>query len=586
MTRLITAVAAATLAICASDRAEAQFDRMATPAALHSVHETVDGLIVAADETGTYVYDDWDAYFRSGFFFRHGKRCGSEALAHPQMGFLGTQSDCTSTSNNPAPEYDPAGAGAAEYDIPVVFHIFYANNGNGNIDDQRAIEQIQILNDDFASLTNSKIRFHLATEDPNGNPTNGINRYRNNRWYNDGGNYATQVGWDTNRYLNIYSNTAGGNLGYAYLPNGGGVVGSSFDGVRLFWRAVGYTNYAPYNLGRTGTHEVGHYLGLYHTFQNGCGTSNCNASGDLICDTNPESSPNYSACSPSERITCGNQDPVRNYMDYSEDACMDNFTMEQSMRMRCTIENWRVDLTTWEGGGGPGTPPDQATGNSPASGATGVATSATLSWDAAAGATQYDVYFGTSSNPGLVSANQSGTSYDPGTLATGTTYFWRVDTENGDGVTTGAIWSFTTEAGGGSGGGGDLPFTDGFESSSLAGWTTSGNVRVGTTAASGVYAAEIRRSGSLSRTLDTGGATSVTVDWSWRSNGLDYPSDAASLTIQHAGGSVTVDLSANGGYAGGSRTISGLSGSTVTLTFTCAANRNNERLYIDDISVQ
>ena len=81
---------------------------------------------------------------------------------------------------------------------------------------------------------------------------------------------------------------------------------------------------APYNQGRTGTHEVGHYLGLYHTFQNGCGGSNCYASGDRICDTNAESQPEYNC--PNNSSSCGSTDPVRNYMNYSTDTCMNNFT--------------------------------------------------------------------------------------------------------------------------------------------------------------------------------------------------------------------------------------------------------------------
>ena len=587
MKLLSNVVGMATLLFASADVVSAQFQDAAAPSRPHSVTEYPDGSVVAADETGTYVYTDWSQYFRSGFFMRHGKRCGAGSLAlPPSIAFLGSQNDCTNTSNNPAPEYDPTSGTSVVYDIPVVFHIFYANNGNGNIADDRVTEQIQILNDDFASLTNSKIQFHLATEDPNGNPTTGIQRFRNNRWYNDSGNYAPQVSWDTNRYLNIYSNTAGGNLGYAYVPNGGGVVGSTFDGVRLFWQSIGYTSYAPYNLGRTGTHEVGHYLGLLHTFDGGCGTSNCNTSGDLICDTNPESSPNYSSCFPSQRVTCGNQDPVRNYMDYSEDACMDNFSFGQALRMRCTLDNWRVNLANWDGGGGGNNnPPTQAAGESPVSGSGSVSTGVNLSWDAASGATLYDVYFGTSTNPPLASSDQTGTSYSPGTLANGTTYYWRVDSQNDNGVTGGALWSFTTEAGGT--GGGDLPFSDGFESASLAGWNTSGNVRVSSTSNSGAYAAELRRNASMSRTLDTGGATEVTLGWSWRSNALDYPADEATLTITHAGGTISVDsLSSNSSYASSIQQITGLTGSTITVTFTCSANRNNERLYVDDVSVQ
>ena len=175
-----------------------------------------------------------------------------------------------------------------------------------------------------------------------------------NKWYNDRGNYKAQLAWDTNRYLNIYTNTAGGNLGYVEGFPQQGIVGTSNDGVVCNWTAFGRNSSgAPYNLGRTATHEVGHYLGLLHTFQGGCGTSDCSASGDLVCDTNPESSPNYSSCS---RVTCGSPDPVKNYMDYSEDACMDNFTPDQAARMRCVLIHYREALWSGNGGGGGGDP--------------------------------------------------------------------------------------------------------------------------------------------------------------------------------------------------------------------------------------
>ena len=107
----------------------------------------------------------------------------------------------------------------------------------------------------------------------------------------------------------------------------------------MLWSSIGLNAPIgpPYNLGRTTTHEVGHYLGLYHTFDGGCApASGCNTNGDLICDTNPESSPNFSPCN---RSTCGSPDPTNNYMDYSDDICMTEFTEEQARRMRCTLEN-------------------------------------------------------------------------------------------------------------------------------------------------------------------------------------------------------------------------------------------------------
>ncbi|MFT6831201.1 MAG: hypothetical protein ACJAZN_001359 [Planctomycetota bacterium] len=547
----------------------------------NSVYELDGGEIVAADASGTYVYDTWDAYLRSSFFLRNGKRCGFSALAHPpEVAFLGSQSDCTNSSSFPDPVYDPNGSSAPVYDIPIAFHVLYSNNGAGNIPDARIYEQIDILNQDFAALTNSRIQFHLATEDPQGGATTGITRTRSTSYYNDRGSYATAVGWDTTRYLNIYSNTAGGNLGYAYVPNGGGVVGSSFDGVRLLWNSIGLTNYVPYNLGRTGTHEVGHYLGLFHTFDGGCGTSNCNASGDFCCDTNPESSPSYTACSPSERSTCGSQDPVRNYMDYSEDACMDEFTMEQAFRMRCTLENWRVDLTTWEGGGTGGTAPDQVSGASPSSGASNVPVSAVLGWASASGASQYDVFFGTSSNPPSASLNQASTSYDPGTLAASTTYFWRVDSENGTGTTAGNEWSFTTAA---ETGGGAIFFDD-FESGSLGGWTTSGDVRVGSPASTGSFAAQLRRTSSMSRTINVGSATSVAVSWDWSSSNLDSGERVQATITGGSSGPVTVSMSGSS-FTPESQTITGVSGS-ISIEFSTNANRNNERGYIDNVLVQ
>lgn len=413
-------------------------------------YEVEGGMVIGIDANGVYPFENWDAYFASPFFRLNDMRCGWRQMAGSQTK---ATSDCSSSNTNPAAGFDPA-AGAS-YRIPVVVHIIESSTGSGKISDALVHSQIQILNEDFNALAGSlgqngydaKIEFYLATTDPNGNPTTGITRTVNSTWYNDSGDYWTSLAWDTRNYLNIYTNTAGGNLGYAYVPSGGGVVGNTWDRVVIYWASFGLNAPIgpPYNLGRTVTHEVGHYLGLYHTFQGGCSSlTGCNNNGDLICDTNPEQGPNYSPCT---RETCGgpSPDPTDNYMDYSDDICMTRFTVEQVRRMRCTLQNFRVDLPE-AGGGGGGTLPGKPGAPSPGNGATNVSTSATLAWSAGSGATYYDVYFGTDSTPDASEflGNQAGTTRNPGPLAAGTTYYWRVDSLNATGTTTGDVWSFTT----------------------------------------------------------------------------------------------------------------------------------------------
>ncbi len=407
--------------------------------------ENEDGSILAADASGTYFFPSFREYIGSPFFHANGMRCGSDRL--PQFIGLGP-ADCNSTHTTISSTYDPTG-GSTLYDIPVVVHVITTSSGTGNVSDALIQSQVQVLNEDFQALpgslgapgTNARIMFHLATTDPNGNPTTGITRHANTTWYNDGGSYWTAIAWDTRRFLNIYTNTAGGNLGYAYVPSGGGVVGNSFDRVVIYWPTMGKpAPYGPpYDLGRTVTHEVGHYLGLYHTFQGGCAAvSNCFNNGDLICDTLPESSPNFSPCT---RSTCSDPDPTDNYMDYSDDICMDNFSAQQANRLRCTLMNFRVEL-----GGAPPPPtlPGKATNPSPANGANNVSRNADLAWTAGSGATTHDVYFGTTNPPPLVSSNQAATTYVLPTLGSRVRYYWRIDERNAQGTTTGDVWNFRT----------------------------------------------------------------------------------------------------------------------------------------------
>jgi len=281
--------------------------------------------IMAADINGTYLFNSFQDYVASSFFIEHGMRCGGDRL--PQFMALGAPADCNSSNTTIKAEYDP---GTGTHTIPIWVHEIRRKTGTlGTLVAGQVTSQITSLNTCFAS---AGIQFTLA----------GQTLSKNNNWYNDTGTYYNTLAKPVLENLNIYTNTASGNLGYAYVPNGGGVVGNKFDRVVIYYRALGVpgTYGAPYNGGDTTVHEVGHYLGLYHTFQGGCASaSGCANNGDLICDTDPESTAHFSPCV--DPNTCGNPDPITNFMDYSDDACMDNFSSNQKNRMRCTIANFR-----------------------------------------------------------------------------------------------------------------------------------------------------------------------------------------------------------------------------------------------------
>ena len=250
--------------------------------------------------------------------------------------------------------------------IPVVVHVVY-NNNNENISDLQIQSQIDILNEDFRRLNadavntpaaflsvaaDTEIEFCLATEDPNGNTTSGITRTSTSQSSfstNDGVKYTSSGGvdaWNPLEYLNIWvCDLSGGLLGYAQFP--GGAVSS--DGVVCDYAYFGNigTATAPYNLGRTATHEVGHWLNLRHIW----GDSNC---GNDYCNDTPEhSGSNYGCPSYPSTSNCNGNgtsgDMFMNYMDYTDDACMNIFTQDQKTRMIASINNNRSGLLTSNG---------------------------------------------------------------------------------------------------------------------------------------------------------------------------------------------------------------------------------------------
>ncbi len=231
--------------------------------------------------------------------------------------------------------------------IPVVVHVIYSNSQQ-NISDAQILSQIQVLNEDFrrtnsdqnnlwSQAVDTEIEFCMASVDPNGNPTNGITRKSSSTssWgTNDAMKYASQGGvnaWPASDYLNMWvCNIGGGILGYAQFPGGAAAT----DGVVMSPQYFGNTGYvsAPFNLGRTATHEVGHWLNLRHIW----GDGNCNAD-DFVSDTPTSDAANYGCAS--GHVSCNSTDMVQNYMDYSDDACMNLYTAGQKTRMRALFNS-------------------------------------------------------------------------------------------------------------------------------------------------------------------------------------------------------------------------------------------------------
>lgn len=245
--------------------------------------------------------------------------------------------------------------------IPVVVHVVYKTAAE-NISVAQISSQIDALNRDYAAsnldksktpgvwaglIVDSKIRFALATKDPKGKLTNGITRTKTKsaafsthdkmKSKSTGGVDA----WPSNKYLNLWVCTLGGGiLGYAQFP--GGPVAT--DGVVILNTAFGTTGSAasPFNLGRTATHEVGHWLNLNHIWGD---TSDCSGT-DHVSDTPNAQLPNYGTPSfPHISCTNGpNGDMFVNYMDYVDDKAMVMFTHGQVVRMQAALAGPRSSI--------------------------------------------------------------------------------------------------------------------------------------------------------------------------------------------------------------------------------------------------
>jgi PKD repeat protein len=257
--------------------------------------------------------------------------------------------------------------------IPVVVHIIHQGEGVGqgtNISYEQVVSQIDVLNEDFRRKEGTRgfneqavgadvqVEFVLAEIDPAGNKLTeqGIHRVQDADLGVSGALSMEEMDatvkpatyWDPTRYLNIWTADLGeGLLGYAQFPTDSGLEGVDYpgmataaetDGVVVLYSAFGSSDKGDFSLvyaydkGRTATHEVGHWLGLRHIW----GDGDCSAD-DYCSDTPVADGPNFGC--PTGATSCGSTDMIENYMDYTDDVCMNIFTAQQKERMQVVLEN-------------------------------------------------------------------------------------------------------------------------------------------------------------------------------------------------------------------------------------------------------
>ncbi|WP_328996718.1 zinc metalloprotease [Kribbella sp. NBC_01245] len=217
----------------------------------------------------------------------------------------------------------PTNGRLAAATVPVYVHVMRSSSGAGDVTNTQISQQIAVLNSNFrgaesSQAANTGFTFTLA----------GTYRYNNSTWHTDGQSttYRSQTRKGGKNALNIwlvnFSYLGIATFPWDYSSN------PSIDGIRVQYTSLPGGSATNYNLGKTATHEAGHWFGLYHTFQGGCTSTN-----DRVSDT-PAQSSSTNGC-PVGRDSCSlpGLDPIRNYMDYSYDSCYNQFSPGQSSRI-------------------------------------------------------------------------------------------------------------------------------------------------------------------------------------------------------------------------------------------------------------
>ena len=280
-----------------------------------------DGARADVKPAGSFEFCD-QSFVSQEAFIQGGHRCGSHV--EPQVA---AEMEAKFQEDFAQRAFGPDATGGV---INVYFHVITNTSNQGNVSDSTIASQINVLNNAYASTGWS---FSLVS----------VDRTANNTWYTMGpgttaeaqAKNALRIG--TADDLNIYSaNPGGGLLGWATFPSSYNSKPKD-DGVVILYSSMPGGSAVPYNLGDTATHEVGHWMGLYHTFQGGC-----NGNGDFVSDTPAERSAAFGC--PVGRNTCRNKpgnDPITNFMDYTDDSCMFQFTAGQDTRMDSQFTTYR-----------------------------------------------------------------------------------------------------------------------------------------------------------------------------------------------------------------------------------------------------